>query len=233
MGHTMTTARPTRRARLKIMVTEPAESETIKRVLWNRLRLRRERRIAKQRREAEHQKQAPWVNPREIAGEANPHDLETVLRSGRVRARFYAAGRWWQWKEATPREAIRIGLDGGSLVDSEHWVLRINEQDWCEYLSKPDASSSSAEVPPPVIEKVPLRDATDDEVRIAMRAVYDEAGEERPDTKKIVPLVRDRLETNGLYASWEKVGQIAREREFHDRRDRPGPTRKTKKRRTK
>jgi hypothetical protein len=115
-------------------------------------RLAQERRIARERREAEHQKQAPWVDPREIAGEGNPHELETAVRSGRVRIRFVHTSRWWQRKEAIAREAIRIGSDGRSLMDSGHWELRVNKDDWRAYLEKPAAPASSADVPPPATE---------------------------------------------------------------------------------
>jgi hypothetical protein len=227
---TINTARSERRTRLKLVLAEPAETETLERILHTRLRERRERRGAMARREAEHQKQAPWVDPREIAGEGNPHELETAVRSGRVRIRFVHTSRWWQRKEATPREAIRLGSDGRSLVNSGHWELRINEDDWRAYLEKTAATAPPGDVPPIVIEKVQLRDASDDEVRVAIKAVYAERGDERPNTKKIVPLVLDRLKTEGLYAKWDTVRRIIREKEFQDRRNRVGrPPRKLKK----
>jgi hypothetical protein len=124
-------------------------------------RIAQERRIAREGREAEHGKQASWVAPEELAGEGNPHELELLARSGRVRARFYHSGRhggrWWVWKEAMPREAIRIGSDGRSLVDNEQWALRVNEADWREYRdqqrtaepsSQPETASANEADPP-------------------------------------------------------------------------------------
>jgi hypothetical protein len=134
-GPIMSTSSATRRARLKLVVPEPAETETIVCILRNRLRVRREVRIARERREAEHQKHAVWVDPEELAG--HPHDLETALTSGQVRCRFQHVGRWWQWRDvpdgmwkAARNGARLIGSDGRSLVDSEQWVLRINQKDW-------------------------------------------------------------------------------------------------------
>ena len=196
----------------------------------------RERRHASDQRKAEHARRLGWISPEDalyIAGTDNPHDLNTALKTGRVRCRFWHRTRWWVWKEAEPREAIRLGSDGQSLVDDEHWGLRVHREDWCEYFGKPAAPASPADVPAPAAEKVQFRDATDDEIRVAMRAVYDEKGDERPDTKKIVPLVLDRLKASGLYARWRAVSEIAREPEFEERRNPPGPTRKSRTKQTK
>src|SRR5258706_13840305 len=95
------TALSDRRARLKVVISEEAETAHIERILHTRLRERRERRGAMARREAEHQKQAPWADPKQIVVEGNPHELETAVRPGRVRIRFVHTSRWWQRKEAT------------------------------------------------------------------------------------------------------------------------------------
>jgi hypothetical protein len=108
--------------------------------------------VAEERRQVQRAEEAPWVDPVELIGEGNPHELEIVARSGRVRARFYHSGRWWQWKEVTPREAIRIGSDGRSLVDSEHWVLRVNADDWHEYIDQQRPAEPS---PQPVAAATP------------------------------------------------------------------------------
>src|SRR2546426_21671 len=76
-------------------------------------------RIAQKRRQAYRAEEAAWVDPRELAGKGNPYELEAALKSGQVRCRFVHVGRGWVWKEAMPREAIRIGSDGRSLVDDE------------------------------------------------------------------------------------------------------------------
>jgi hypothetical protein len=96
-------------------------------------------RTAAEAREAHHEKNARWVAPEQIVGSSNPHALEAALRSGLVRVRFAHSSRWWIWKEASPREAIRLGATGASLVDSEHWLLRVSRADWLEF-AKPAAA---------------------------------------------------------------------------------------------
>ena len=220
------TARSERRARLKVVVSEPAETAHIDRTLRNRLRLRRERHGAMARREAERQKQAPWVDPEELAREGNPHDLETVLRSGRVRARFYHSGRWWQWREAAPREAIRIGSDGRSLVDNEQWVLRIHQGDWSEYMGGPSLEAA-APVPAGSDAKTPLADADEGTIRAAIKDDYEkrkEAGEKARNLNEIITPVKRRLEQMGFYAARKTISKIAHNKEFEALRERPGPT---------
>jgi hypothetical protein len=224
------TALSDRRARLKVVISEEAETAHIERILHTRLRERRERRGAMARREAEHQKQAPWADPKQIVGEGNPHELETAVRSGRVRIRFVHTSRWWQWKEATPREAIRFGSDGKSLVDGGGWELRVNKEDWRAHFCKPDASLPSADVLPPPTETVRLRPAPETEIQSAIGAEYEEAekaGRKAPNIKEVPRLAQARLRAKGFYASQRKIARIAEA--FKDRRRQPGRTLKSEK----
>jgi hypothetical protein len=223
------TARFDRRARLKLVVSESAETDAIIRILHKRLR---ERRIAQERRQAHRAKAEKWIDiarALEIQGTDNPADLAAALASGKVQHHFKHPTRWWVskpvpprlWRDGTISGKQLIGPNGSDL-ENEHQVLRINAQDWHEWLGKP------ADVPPIAAEKVQPRDAIDDEIRVAMREVYDEKGDERPNTNKIVSPVRDRLESKGLYASREKIGDIAGEEEFKKRRNPPGPTKRSR-----
>ncbi len=239
MGHAMTTtARPARRERLKLVVAEPAEADMIERILRKRLRERRERRGAMARRQVHHTEEEKWID---IAGALriqdtdNPADLLAALASGKVQHRFVHPSRWWVWKAVPPRLWKEVAISGnkligpnGSSLENEHQELRINERHLREYLGKPAAPAPSPEVSPPAAEKVRLRDATDDEIRVAMRTIYDERADERPNTKKIVSPVRDWLKSKGLYATRDRIGDIAGEEEFKNRRDPPGRTRRTR-----
>ncbi len=214
MGHAMTTtARPARRERLKLVVAEPAEADMIERILRKRLRERRERRGAMARRQVHHTEEEKWID---IAGALriqdtdNPADLLAALASGKVQHRFVHPSRWWVWKAVPPRLWKEVAISGNKLIG-------------------PNGSSlDSPEVSPPAAEKVRLRDATDDEIRVAMRTIYDERADERPNTKKIVSPVRDWLKSKGLYATRDRIGDIAGEEEFKNRRDPPGRTRRTR-----
>src|SRR5258708_26460660 len=141
-GSVMNTAR---RERLNLVVSEQAETETIERILRTRLRERREIRGARDRRQVHHAEEEKWIAP-ELASKGHPYDLETALKTGQVRCRLWHRSRWWVWKEATPREAIRIGSDGRSLVDSGHWELRVNKDDWHTYLGQAAAPTPSADI---------------------------------------------------------------------------------------
>lgn len=223
-----TTARPGRRERLKLVVSEQAETEAIERILRKRLRERRERVGAKARRQAESEKLAPWVDPKELAGNGNPYDLETALKSGRVRWRFQHRARWWVWKDPSQElwKAIKagmqlIGTDGASRVDNEQWVLRINEADWREYLSAP-ATRSENETSP--------RRATPQQIIAALQAVYDEAdaaGRKAPNVKEAPPLAQARLKTQGFYASQNQIAGYSDQ--FSGRRGEVGKTLKGQK----
>jgi hypothetical protein len=188
----------------------------------NARRLAQERRIALERRQAH--SATVWIGVEralEIEGTTDPTRLRMELKNG-LPCRYQHRQRWWQAKpieEVAPLLAGRHPLD----LQDDRWELVVHKKWWRERLGKSAAPVPSADVPPPVTEKVQLRDATDDEIRVAMRAVYDEKGDERPDTNKIVSLVRNRLETKGLYAKWETVKQIAREKEFRGRRNKSGP----------
>jgi hypothetical protein len=211
-------ARSDRRARLKLAVSKQAETETIERILCKRLRERRERRGAQERRQTHRAKDAHWISVEralEIEGTSDPTRLRMELKQG-LPCRFQHRGRWWQWKpvdEVAPLLASRNPLD----LEDERWELVIHEKFWRERLGEPAAPS------PPAETRSQLWDATDGEIRAAMRAVYDEKGDERPDTNKIISPVRSQLEAGGLYAKWATIKQIAREKEFSDRRNKPGP----------
>jgi hypothetical protein len=123
----------------------------------------RERRHASDQRKAERIRQLGWISPEDalyIGGARR--DLESALNSGVVACRFYHVsrdhggrdhgGRWWVWKEAEPREAIRIGTDGRSRVDNEQWALRVHQDDWHAYIEKPAAPAPPGDVPPIVTD---------------------------------------------------------------------------------
>lgn len=221
-----------RRERLKLVVSEQAETKTIERILRLRLRERRELRIAREGRQAHRIKEAAWISvdrALEIEGTIDPTRLRMEIKAG-LPARYQHRTKWWEARSIEQVAPLLAGRNPLDLQD-ERWELVVHERYWRKRLDKRDVSSSAADVPLPATEKAQLQAATNDDIRVAMRAVYDEKGNERPDTKKIVPLVRARLEAGGLYAKWRAVSEIAREREFEERRNPPGPTRKSPKNR--
>jgi hypothetical protein len=219
--------------RLKLVVAESAETETIERILRKRLRMRRERRGALDRRQVEQKKRAGWIAAKVLLNAGNPNDLIKALRSGAVDCLFVHPTRWWLKPSTVPQTAwdgaqFKNGelWRNGICLEGRHQQLVINEQQWRERLGKP----------PPDKTQSKLRDATDDDIRIAMRAVYDEArarNEKAPNVKQIVSPVRKRLETGGCYVERNRVDDIAGENEFKNRRERPGPTQRNRKRQTK
>jgi hypothetical protein len=194
-------------------------------------RIAQERRIAREGRATFAKKDAHWLTVEQalkIEGTTDPTRLRMELKNG-LPCQFRHRGRWWQIKPVEEVAPLLAGRNPFDLQDQD-WELVVHERWWCERLNKPAAPMPPADVPSPATEKVPLRDASDDEVRVAMRAIYGEKGDERPNSKKIVPLVLDRLKTEGLYAKWDTVRRIIREKEFQDRRNRVGrPPRKLKK----
>jgi hypothetical protein len=148
MGHAMTTtALSDRRARLKLVVSERAESGTVERILRKRLRERRERRGALDRREAQKTKEAAWLDiagALELDGAGSPANLLEACRLGKVRHCFRHKGRWWWTKpvrhdvlqRATIFENRLIGADGSEL-ENDHWQFQINLSDWREHLGGP------------------------------------------------------------------------------------------------
>jgi hypothetical protein len=205
--------RVARRARLREILSPANETAAILHILN---RPRAAHRIAQERRQAHRAKEAAWIDIEralEIEGTSDSTRLRMELKQG-LPCRFQHRGRWWQWK---PVEEVAPLLTGRNPLDleNERWKLVIHEKFWRERLGKPAA------LPPPTQSH--LRNAADDDIRVAMRAVYDEKGDERPDTNKIISPVRSRLEAAGLYAKWQAIKQIAGEREFKDRRNKPGP----------
>jgi|GEM_PF-3921449 hypothetical protein len=178
---------------------------------------------AQERRQAHHAKDAHWLTVEQalkIEGTTDPTRLRMELKQG-LPCRFRHRGRWWQW---SPLEEVAPLLDGRNPLDlqDDRWELVVHEKYWRERLGKSGAPA------PTTGTGVQRRDATDDEIRVAMRAVYDEKGDERPNTKKIVSPVRNRLKSEGLYASRERIGDIAGEEEFKKRRNPPGPTKRSR-----
>src|SRR5258708_24002030 len=115
MGHAMTTAALSdRRARLKLAVWESTETETIERILRTRLRERREIRGARDRRQAQKNKEAAWLSPVELAGKGNPYALEVAVKTGQVRCRFQHVGRWWHWKNVP--DSTWTAVHNGALL---------------------------------------------------------------------------------------------------------------------
>src|SRR5262249_39425703 len=90
-----------------------------------------------------------------------------------------------------------------------------------------DAEAESETAAEPV-----LRRATDDHIRWALRAVYDEAkanGGPPPNVKAVRPRTQAWLVQRGQTASENHIGKIADEEEFRRRR-RPGKTLKSERR---
>ncbi len=127
MGQTMTTtALSDRRARLKLLVSEQAETEAIERILRKRLRERREVRGARDRRQAHGIKGAHWLTIEQalkIEGTTDPTRLRMELKQG-LPCKFRNRGRWWQFK---PVEEIAPLLAGRNPLDlqDDQWELVI------------------------------------------------------------------------------------------------------------
>src|SRR5262249_37806689 len=138
----MLTCNIARRARLKLVVSEQAETDTIERILRTRLRERREVRGALERRHAHRAKEAHWISIEralEIEGTNDPTRLRRELKQG-LPCRYQHRERWWVWK---PVEAVAPLLAGRNPLDlqDERWELVIHEKHWRERLGEP------AEVP--------------------------------------------------------------------------------------
>jgi hypothetical protein len=147
-----------RRARLKLVLSEPAESEAIARILKERLRLRRERRIAKARRQAYRAKEVDWVDAKDVLKDAsNPNDLIKALRSGAVDCLFVNPARWWLPPWTVPLSIWEsVQFTNGQLwrnavrIEGPHQQLVVNKRQWLECLGQPAAPVSSADVTPQV-----------------------------------------------------------------------------------
>jgi hypothetical protein len=90
----------------------------------------------------------------------------------------------------------------------------------------PPAAASTEATPAP-------RHASVDHIRNALRVVYDEAkskGAPPPNVKKVRPLVKVLLEQQELIASENRIGEIAHEEEFKNRRRPSGKTLKSERR---
>jgi hypothetical protein len=179
------------------------------------------RRLTEKRRQIHHK--SNWISVEralEIEGTTDPTRLRMEIKQG-LPCRFQDSARrcWKAIEEVAPLLTGRNPLD----LQDARWALVVHEKYWRERLGKPAASAPAADVPPPpVTEKIQVRDAADDDVRIAMRAVCSEKGDERLNINKIISPVRSRLEAGGLYAKWETIKRIAGEKEFraHRRRGR-------------
>jgi hypothetical protein len=82
--------------------------------------------------------------------------------------------------------------------------------------------------PPPGPELPPLRDATDDEVHAAIDAEYtacEQAGRPGWNLKEIRKPVQNRLRAKGLYATQDRIQQLAADKRYTGRRDPPGKKR--------
>jgi hypothetical protein len=185
------------------------------------------------RRQAEREKRAGWIAAKEVLLNAgNPNDLIKALRSGAVDCLFVHPTRWWLKPSTVPEhvwEAAQFKNGelwrNGVCLEGPHQKLVINERQWRELGKLPAVPA------PPPETRSQLRVATDDEIRIVMRAIYDEAearNEKAPNIKQIISPVRRRLEDGGRYAERTRVDDIAGENEFENRRPRPGPTQKSK-----
>jgi hypothetical protein len=73
-------------------------------------------------------------------------------------------------------------------------------------------------------EKKPLRQATKEQIRVEIRAVYNESGDSPPNIKALPKLVRPRLHERGLDASENYIAEIGGEAEFKGLRRPPGKT---------
>ncbi len=221
-----------RRARIKLVVSEQAETETIERILRERLRERRERRGALDRRQAHSAKDAHWISVEralKIEGTTDPTRLRMELKKG-LPCQFRHRGRWWQSKpleEVAPLLAVRNPLD---LQDGS-WELVVHEKYWREWLAKP-ASASSADVPPPPTEEVVLLpDADEETIRTTIKDDYEKrkkAGEKPLNVNEVITPIKQRLKQMGFYAARKTISKVAHNKEFEDLRERPGATWKTK-----
>jgi hypothetical protein len=203
-------------------------------------RIAQERRIAREQRRAYCAEEERWTDiagALKIQGTDNPADLVAALASGKVQHHFQHPARWWVskpvpprlWKEGAISGNKLIGPNGTSL-ENEHQELRINKQDWRDYLGRSAALALPADVPPPVTEKERLRNAPAAEIRKAIKAEYSEAktaGQKPPNINEIRPRVQERLKAQGFYASQAHIARIGKE--FGKRRIKRGRTWKSKK----
>jgi len=223
-----------RRARLKVVVSEKAETDAIVRILCTRLRERRERLGALARREAHSIKEAHWISvdrALEIEGTTDPTRLRVELKLA-LPCRFQHRQRWW-WSK--PVEEVAPLLAGRNPLDlqDDRWELVIHEKFWRERLGK------AADAPPIVTDttinlvelsapSVQLRPAPESEIRNAVQAEYDEAaeaGRKAPNIKEVPPLVQVRLEARGFDASQREIARVADG--YKDRRRPSGRTLKS------
>jgi hypothetical protein len=215
MGHTMTTtAHPARRARLKLVISEEAETAHIERILHTRLRERRERRVALERRQAHSAEEERWTDiagALEIEGTDDPRRLLAEIKNG-LPCCFWNAGRWWQRRPVTRAVRDTADIQGNRLIDrhcagfeNEPWAFRISVRHWREHLCKPAASVPSTERNPDGVSQTarPLPCADEDTIRNAIKDDYEkrkEAGEKALNVNEIITPIKRRLERMGFYA---------------------------------
>jgi hypothetical protein len=210
-------------------------------------RVAQERRIAREGRQAEHEKRAGWIAAEDVLNAGNPNDLIRALKSGAVDCLFVHPSRWWLQPSTVPEhvwEAAQFKNGklwrSGICLEGPHQKLVVNEQQWRE-LGKPAAPAPSADVPPvathpgadpvePSTSSVQLRNAPEAEIRGAVQAEYDEAekaGRKAPNIKEVPALAQARLRAEGFHASQREIARIAEA--FKDRRRQPGRTLKSEK----
>jgi len=196
MGHAMTSAaRSDRRARLKIVIAEPAESENIERISRMRLcerRERRERRIAREQREAHREKRAGWIAAEDVVLNAdNPNNLIRALKSGAVDCLFVHPTRWWLKPSTVPQTAwegaqFKNGKlwRNGVCLEGPHQQLVIDERHWREWLGEPSLEAAA----PVTAEEIPVEKTSNagappqhdwDEAIQYVRQLWEERGDPR------------------------------------------------------
>jgi hypothetical protein len=82
------------------------------------------------------------------------------------------------------------------------------------------------ELDPPAItrDKEPLRDAPEKEIRVEIRAVYRDAGNDPPNIRDLCKVVKPRLNARGLEASHRQIMEVGQQQEFDGLRRQPGKT---------
>jgi hypothetical protein len=96
------------------------------------------------------------------------------------------------------------------------------------FVRKDSLKQFMASLAPAATDRRPLRNASVEEIRAEIRAVYDEAGE--PNIKVMADLVEPRLRARGLHTSKNYIMEIGAEPEFLARRRRPGKTKASERR---